>query len=90
MKLLKSNVMSYRSWANGQRGMAGMEVALDGCVQDILRKFVGVAGDLKIISDAGRVEEPDPNVASQAQQQHDYMKEKFSNLFEAGWDPGVC
>jgi hypothetical protein len=60
-RLLKTRVLSWRQWENGNRG-AGLhkcEVALDDCVKDILRGFVGPGHTLAVISDAGQNQEPD-------------------------------
>lgn len=68
-KVLKDNIMSWRSWENSRqgRGRPACEVAIDDCVKAVLRKFVGPIHNLAIISDAGRVEEPDVRIASEAE-----------------------
>lgn len=73
---LRNNILSWRSWENAQRGRTNMQVAFDDCVKTLLQKAAGLGNELAIISDSGRVEEPDSQHANQVEfrlRQNRYM-----------------
>jgi hypothetical protein len=72
-----ARIMSWRSWSRAGRGMPKSQVALDDCVKMILQQFTGPVHELAVISDAGRVEEPDPVMKARAEAFHEQMRLQY-------------
>lgn len=79
---LRNNIMSHRSWGSAQRGRTGKQVAFDDCVKVILSSVAGTGNELAIISDSGRVEEPDSQHANQVE----FRLRQDRHLYPANFD----